>query len=130
MQIIKVSHETLFYHDQSLLNIHFYQSGLEQSSLWNWQSSDRVNLVSEFVSPCLIHFFGATKIWNVDNDCLPGKYHVTLSAYLGEQVSDTQFSGGLLKLFLKTALYLNRTLRYRSFFPTSGSTVRHRYKSI
>jgi hypothetical protein len=35
---------------------------------------------------------------------------------LGEQVSDTQFSGGLLKLFLKNALFLNRTLRYLSSF--------------
>jgi lipopolysaccharide biosynthesis glycosyltransferase len=138
MQIIKVSPETLFCHDQSLLNIHFYHSWLELSSLWNWQNSDKVNLGGEFVSPCLIHFVGATKIWNSDNGCFTDKYHATLSAYLGEQVSDTQFSGGLLKLFLKNALFLNRTLRYLSSFrpfvlssfPTSRSTVRHRDKSI
>jgi hypothetical protein len=119
MQIIKVSPKTLFCHDQSVLNIHFYQSWLERSSLWNWQNFDKVILVGEFVSPCLIHFVGAAKIWNADNGCLPGKYHATLSAYLGEQVSDTQFSGGFLKFFLKNALYQNRTLRYLSFFPTS-----------
>ena len=76
--------------DQSLLNIHFCQSWLELSPFWNWQNSEKVNLVGKFVSPYLIHFVGATKIWNADNGCLPGKYHATFSAYLAEQVSDTQ----------------------------------------
>lgn len=126
MQIAKVSPEALFCHDQSLLNIHFYQSWLELSPLWNWQNSNRVNLVGEFVSPYLIHFVGATKIWNADNGCLPGKYHAAFSAYLGEPVPDAQFSGGLLKLLLKNTWYLKRTLRYLSSFPTSRSTIRHR----
>ena len=130
MQIAKVSPEALFCHDQSLLNIHFHQSWLELSPLWNWQNSDRVNLVGEFVSPDLIHFVGATKIWNADNGCLPGKYHAAFSAYLGEPVSEAQFSGGLFKLLLKNAWYLKRTLRYLSSFPTSRSTIRHSDKSI
>jgi lipopolysaccharide biosynthesis glycosyltransferase len=76
--------------DQSLLNIHFCQSWLELSPFWNWQNSDKVNLVGKFVSPYLIHFVGATKIWNADNGCLPGKYHATFSVYSAEQVLDTQ----------------------------------------
>jgi hypothetical protein len=46
------------------------------------------------------------------------------------QVSDKQFSSGLLNFFLRNAFYLGRTLRYLSSVPTARSTVRHRDKSI
>jgi hypothetical protein len=72
-------YQFIIFHDQSRSNIHFYQSLLGLSLLWNWQNSDSVNLVGEFVSPYLIHSFEAAKIWNADNGYLPGRYYATLS---------------------------------------------------
>ena len=82
MELAEASPEALFCHDQSLLNLHFYMNWLELSPLWNWQNSDRVNLIGEFVSPYLVHFVGHRKVWNTDDMSIP-----------------TQISCCILKLF-------------------------------
>ncbi|MDC0425028.1 hypothetical protein OAL91_00920 [bacterium] len=130
MELAEASPEALFCHDQSLLNLHFYMNWLELSPLWNWQNSDRVNLIGEFVSPYLVHFLGPRKVWNTDDIGIPRKFRAAYSSYLGESFSDEQSTSGLFKLLLKNAWYLKRTLRYLSSFPTSRSTIRHRDKSI
>ena len=125
MQLAKNSPEALFCHDQSLLNIQFYKDWLELSPLWNWQNSNRVNLVGEFISPYLIHFVGSTKIWNTPDGSIPMKYHAAFSAYAGQPSAETQETKTIFKLLLKNIWYWRKTSKYLSSFTNPSMTKRH-----
>ena len=125
MQLAKNSPEALFCHDQSLLNIHFYNDWLELSPLWNWQNSNRVNLVGEFISPYLIHFVGSTKIWNTPDGSIPMKYHNAFSAYAGQPSAEAREIKNIFKLLLKNTRYSRKTSRYLSSFSNPSMTNRH-----
>ncbi len=125
MQLAKNSPEALFCHDQSLLNIQFYNDWLELSPLWNWQNSNRVNLVGEFISPYLIHFVGSTKIWNTPDGSIPMKYHAAFSAYAGQPSTEAREVKNIFKLLLKNIWYWRKTSKYLSSFTNPTMTKRH-----
>lgn len=125
MRLAQTSPEALFCHDQSLLNIQFYNDWLELSPMWNWQNSNRVNLVGEFISPYLIHFVGSTKIWDASDGTLPMKYHAAFSAYSGQASKEAQETKNIFDTLLKNIWYWRKTSKYLSSFPNSSMTKRH-----
>jgi lipopolysaccharide biosynthesis glycosyltransferase len=125
MRIAQTSPEVLFCHDQSLLNIQFYNDWLELSPVWNWQNSDRVNLVVEFISPYLIHFIGPTKVWNTPDGSIPIKYHNAFAVYTGQRIGEHQGTKSVFNLLVKNIWYWRKTSKYLSSFTNPSDTKRH-----
>ncbi|SMX45287.1 glycosyltransferase family 8 protein [Octadecabacter ascidiaceicola] len=125
LKLAKQSPDALLCHDQSLLNIHFYQNWLELSPLWNWQNSSRVNLIGEFLSPYFVHFVGATKPWNSPDGSLPLKYHSDFARYFDQSPPPTQRPKLHAKFLLKNFWYFRRTQKYLARFSDPLSTVKH-----
>lgn len=125
MQLAKDRPDALFCHDQSLLNIFFYQNWLELSPVWNWQYSNRVSLVGEFISPYLIHFVGSTKIWSEPDGSIPLKYHIAFAAQHGDEVPTDQNLERLPKFLLKNLWYWRRTWAYVAQFPKASNVILH-----
>lgn len=124
----------LFCHDQSLLNLVSEGRWLELSPVWNWQYSRKNCLLTEMVSPKIIHFAGAVKLWHAPNGDTPQRYWRAYQTYLQAQgLPSTQtyppadarwFRVWGLNL-LKNLWYFKRYQRYLQRFETSFSTVAH-----
>ncbi|WP_375266262.1 glycosyltransferase family 8 protein [Planktotalea sp.] len=125
LKLAKHSPDALLCHDQSLLNIQFHQNWLELSPLWNWQNSNRVNLIGEFLSPYFVHFVGPTKPWSTPDGSLPLKYHSDFARYFGQSTPPTQTPKLRASILLKNLRYFRRTKKYLTRFPEPLSTVKH-----
>jgi lipopolysaccharide biosynthesis glycosyltransferase len=124
----------LFCHDQSLLNLATEGEWLELSPSWNWQYSYRNCFITEMVSPNIIHFAGATKLWDTPNGHTPKRYWNAYQDYLkstGLNQSETfpKLSKAIFKYwtlsFLKNIWYFKSYRRYLERFDDSLSTQSH-----
>jgi len=108
--------QSLHCHDQSLLNLVFYNNWLELSPVWNWQLSYRINLLPHFLGAELIHIAGARKLWDMPGGDLPRSYVKTYHAYcrayglpILEGPAPTRHS--LRRPFWKNWIYLRSTMQ-------------------
>lgn len=124
----------LFCHDQSLLNLVSEGRWLELSPVWNWQYSRKNCLLTEMVSPQIIHFAGAVKLWHAPNGDTPQRYWQAYQTYLQAQglpstqtypASDERWFKVWGLNLLKNLWYFKRYQRYLQRFETPWSTVAH-----
>lgn len=124
----------LFCHDQSLLNLASEGRWMELSPVCNWQYSRKNCLLTEMVSPKIIHFAGAVKLWHAPNGDTPQRYWQAYQTYVhGQGLPSTQtyppanarwFKVWGLNL-LKNLWYFRRYQRYLQRFETPFTTVNH-----
>ena len=122
-------------HDQSLLNILFHNDWLELSPVWNWQYSRKISMMTEHISPEIIHFSGAEKPWSEPHGAIPRRYAEIFRDYCaryGLPVPEGRYpdwtSDNLKEIrgvYLKGLQHLLRTLRYMGRFPHPLATCRH-----
>lgn len=135
VHLTKNHRDHLFCHDQSLLNLACRGKWLELAPVWNWQYSKRNNFLSEMVSPKIIHFAGAVKLWHAPNGDTPHRYWQAYQAFLlakdYEHPKHTYppFDRQLFKAWslslLKNLWYFGRYKRYLSRFETPFSVTAH-----
>lgn len=130
MTLAQTRPDLLFCHDQSLLNVHFYQNWLELSPLWNWQNSNRVNMVGEALSPFLIHFVGATKPWDAPDGSLPVKYHVAFAAFQGADNVAHHIAPPIGKDLWKNIWYWRKTQTYLNRFADLDQGILHQTPKV
>jgi len=123
--------QALHCHDQSLLNLAFYNTWLEMSPVWNWQLSYRINLLPHFMGAELVHIAGAHKVWDVPNGHLPRAYTKTYHAYgraHGVPVLDgpSPDINSLRRPFWKNWVYLRPTLADMQRFSHDLDGILHR----
>jgi len=121
-------------HDQSILNILFYQSWTEISPIWNWQYTAATRFFADLVEPRLIHFIGGRKPWRDRNSTLPARfrkaYHDFTKAYYPDQPHTIAPVDPItmawpekpVRAFLKHAQSVATTRRYLSRFPEELTT--------
>lgn len=76
-------------HDQSLLNIAFYNNWLELSPVWNWQFSYRNSLLTPYLDLEVLHLAGANKPWDDPKHNLPALARHSYAVYSGITDSPT-----------------------------------------
>lgn len=127
-------------HDQSLLNLMCDGRWLEISSVWNWQYSYRNCFLMESISPKLVHFAGAKKIWHHADGSIPYRYHEIYRDYLvsaplkiakiAPQIPPPDWNKQSLtdlKLkLMKNFFYAGPYQKYLTQFPDALAVVRHR----
>lgn len=74
LEIARENPEVLATHDQSLLNLVFYQNWTELSPVWNWQSNSKMNLWGEYFGARLLHTVGGRTVWKDVGGRLPRRY--------------------------------------------------------
>ena len=133
-RIAKTHKDKLFCHDQSLLNLSSEGRWLELAPVWNWQYSRKNCLLTEMVSPCIIHFAGAVKLWHAPDGDIPQHYWQAYQHYLHSKgiESDLNYpvvnNASLQKWAItltKNWWYFHHYKRYLLRFETLTSTTPH-----
>lgn len=133
-RLTKTHRAHLFCHDQSLLNLASEGQWLELAPVWNWQYSRKNGFLTEMVSPKIIHFAGAVKLWHAPNGDTPQRYWQAYQAYLKAKdlpstdtypASDARWFKVWGMNLLKGLWYFKRYQRYLQRFETPFSTVAH-----
>lgn len=135
IRLTKTHRDHLFCHDQSLLNLASEGQWLELAPVWNWQYSKKNNFLTEVISPKIIHFAGAVKLWHAPNGDTPQRYWQAYQAFLQAKgfdqpkhtypaLSKQMFKAWGLSL-IKNIWYFGPYKRYLSRFETPFSVVAH-----
>jgi lipopolysaccharide biosynthesis glycosyltransferase len=134
VHLAKTHKNYLFCHDQSLLNLVTEGQWLELAPVWNWQYSRKNCLLTEMLSPNIIHFAGAIKLWHAPTGDIPEKYHRNYINYIKNNDIKNKldypfFDKILLRkwavIFLKNLWYFNCYKRYIINFKNQLSTKAH-----
>lgn len=121
-------------HDQSLLNLATEGQWLELAPTWNWQYSYKNCFITEMISPQIIHFAGAVKLWDRPNGMIPKRYWSAYQDYLASIGIKTPYSfppttksllGNWKSHLLKNMWYFNGYCRYLDRFPSTLTTFPH-----
>jgi hypothetical protein len=87
--------DTLFHHDQSLLNIVLHRNWTEISPLWNWQYASKRPLFGVSQPIRISHLAGSFKPWD---DCIgecPPRYWVSMQPYIARHFPDWTLIGAM-----------------------------------
>lgn len=126
-KITKDSPDAIHAHDQSLLNIVFYNNWLELSPLWNWQYSMRNKILTPYLNVEIMHLAGSNKPWNDHGETLPSSVRQLYALYSGGQVNKTvtDNDGISLNTILKHMRYQKNYKLWLARFPDifEGSLV-------
>jgi lipopolysaccharide biosynthesis glycosyltransferase len=121
--------DALIRHDQSILNILFYESWTEISPIWNWQYTAATRFFADLVEPRLFHFIGGRKPWRDKKSTLPARfrkaYYDFSEAHYPDQTHTIApvdpmamaWPENPVGAFLKHARSVATTRRYLSRFP-------------
>jgi lipopolysaccharide biosynthesis glycosyltransferase len=74
LEIAQEKPDVLAKHDQSLLNLAFYQDWVEISPVWNWQANSKMNLWGEYFGARLVHTVDGRTVWKDVSGRLPRRY--------------------------------------------------------
>jgi lipopolysaccharide biosynthesis glycosyltransferase len=125
--ITKTSPDAIHAHDQSLLNIIFYNKWLELSPLWNWQYSIRNKVLTPYLNVEIMHLAGASKPWSDQSKTLPSSVRQLYALYSRDEVNKfvTDSHGVSLHTILKHLRYQNNYKSWLARFPDifEGSLV-------
>jgi len=126
-KITKASPDAIHAHDQSLLNIVYYNNWLELSPLWNWQYSMRNKILTPYLSVEIMHLAGSNKPWNDHGEALPSHVRQLYALYSGGQVNKTvpDSDGITLQAIFKHLRYQKNYKSWLARFPDifEGSLV-------
>ena len=134
--IAEIYRNSLFCHDQSLLNLASGGEWTELSPAWNWQYSRRNCYHTEALSPVLIHFAGRIKLWDAADGQIPRRYWDDFRAYQRSATdrsipgtyphNDRTYSQKWFVNLLKNLWYFGKQWDYIRRFETPLHTVNHR----
>lgn len=127
IDLILYRSKSLLRHDQSILNLLFYQKWAELSPIWNWQYTWASRFYMTLAEPCLVHFIGPRKPWKDTGATLPASFRQIYSHFQAKHFPEQPelcridathmgWPDNIVKSFLKHALIATKMRTFLAKF--------------